>query len=91
MGRKPKVDACIKLNLVEKYIKGILTFKECLDISESSRSTFKSWVKNYRYKGSDSFVSSPTNKIYSNTLKLNAINDYLNQCGSLSQICFKYD
>lgn len=91
MGRKPKVDAYTKLILVEKYIAGDLTFKECLNISGASISTFKSWIKKYRCKGSDSFVNSPTNKVYSKTLKLNAVNDYLNQHGSLPEICLKYD
>lgn len=91
MGRKPNVDAFTKLILVKKYIARDLTFKECLKISEASRSTFKSWIKKYRCKGSDSFVNSPTNKIYSKTLKLNAVNDYLNECGSLFEICLKYD
>ena len=91
MGRKPKVDAYTKLILVQKYIAGDLTFKQCLKISEASRSAFKSWIKKYRCKGSDSFVNPATNKTYSEILKLNSVNDYLNQRGSLSEICLKYD
>ena len=91
MGRKPKVDADTKLMLVEKYLEGDLKFEECLKISEASRSTFKSWVKKYRCKGSDSFINSPINKTYSETIKFNSVNDYLNQRGSLPEICLKYD
>lgn len=91
MGRKSKLDATTKLSIVRKYVSGQLTFKECLNTFDIKKDTFKKWVRTYRHKGEDCFVTSSKNKIYSYELKIDAINDYLSNKGSLNDICFKYN
>lgn len=91
MGRKPKVDSMTKLILVQKYLNGELTSKECIDISKAGNRTFTRWVQKYKNQGSYAFEYSSKNKYYDEKLKLSAINDYINKSATSSEICFKYN
>lgn len=91
MGRKPKVDSITKLMLVQKYLNGELTSKECIDMSKAGKRTFTRWVQKYKNQGSCAFEYSTKNKYYDEKLKLSAINDYLNKSATSSEICFKYN
>ncbi len=91
MGRKPKVDIETKLYLVESYLKGKISFSECLEIYNLSKNTFRNWVYQYRYKGKGSFITPPKNKKYDTQFKENVVLEYLNNSKSLNEVCLKYN
>lgn len=92
MGRKPKVFAEDKIKAVEDYLDGIKGISQILvELQISSTRTFYDWVRKYNLHGREGLITNRNNKHYSESLKLQAVNDYLNSKGSQSEICNKYE
>ena len=91
MGRKGlKVPVDIKL----KYVK--LCFEKKISKAEAARqlgvdeSTVRAWVYRYRENGELAFLDTGKNNVYSNEIRLRAVQSYLRGEGSLREIAAKY-
>ena len=91
MGRKgTKIPAETKL----KYAK--LCYENKMSKMEAARQLgvcdgdIRSWVYRYRESGELAFLDAGKNNVYSNELKLKAIQSYLNGEGSLREVAAKY-
>lgn len=90
MGRKEKIKGKVKIDVVEKYLEGLISINDiCLTLNVG-RCSVKNWVRKYRTFGPEGLINNCENTNYSEKTKLAAINDYLNGEGSLSNICDKY-
>lgn len=91
MGRKEKVPAEEKLRAIKAYLSGEQSAARiCSDFGIHNQS-FRSWIRKYNMDGENGLVINHKNKIYSEEIKCMAIQDYLNDKGSLEYICTKYE
>lgn len=90
MGRKPKVPVEKKVKAVEDYLNGIKGASQILAELQIDDRSFREWVRKYNLLGRAGLITSSTNKYYPSWLKLQAVKDYLDGIGTLSQICSKY-
>ena len=91
MGRKPKVIFDEKLKAVEDYLLGKRSISQiCLDL-RIDHSTFRSWLRKYHSQGIKGLETVNKNTYYPQTLKLQAVSDFLKDSGSLREICSRYN
>jgi len=90
MGRKPKVPVEQKVKAVEDYLNGIKGASQILAELHIDDRSFREWVRKYNLLGRAGLITSSTNNYYPSWLKLQAVKDYLDGIGTLSQICSKY-
>lgn len=91
MGRKAKFLVEEKLKAVEDYLSGKRGATQiCFDM-QIHISAFQNWVRKYQVQGKQSLATSGHNTFYSETVKLQAVTDYLKGIGSQCQICSKYN
>ena len=91
MSRKVKILSEMKLKIVEDYLEGkvsIVRVAKDLGLNEHS---IRAWIRKYKTFGSDGLTKSTKNNYYSEDLKLKAITDYINDEGSLAELCIKYN
>ncbi len=87
MSRKSKIDPALKVDLVERYLRGEIGASEAARMAGLTRkTTINDWVILYRNEGPVGLLDHPHNKSYSKELKLAAVTGYLNGEGSLSNI-----
>ena len=87
MSGKSKIDPALKVDLVERYLRGEIGASEAARMAGSTRETvITDWVIIYRNEGPTGLLGHPHNKSYSKELKLAAVTDYLNGEGSLRDI-----
>lgn len=90
MGRKSKIVFEEKLRAVDDYLSGKRGASQiCFDL-QINRSSFRSWLRKYQAHGNQGLESLSDNVNYSESVKLQAVTDYLKGLGSLRQICSKY-
>lgn len=53
-------------------------------------SSIQQWIHKYKTFGPEGLKTIRRNTCYNSDLKRNAVNDYINGMGSLTDICFKY-
>lgn len=87
---KSKVSSALKIQYVEKYLRGEISITGICSKLRSGESTVKRWVRNYKIFGPSGIVQGNVNTRYSKELKLAAVQDYLTGNGSLSDVCHKY-
>lgn len=85
----PKIEAAIKIDYVEKYIKGEISQGRVAEELGVSLATVQQWISNYKSMGASAFTRS-RNKGYSAALKRAVVEDYLSGLGSQQAICTKY-
>lgn len=91
MGRKPNIQFEEKLKAVKDYLSGKRSCtKICSDLS-IYKSTFHYWVNKYQTLGKSGLGTSIRNISYLETVKLQAVTDYLNGLGSYQHICNIHD
>jgi transposase-like protein len=93
MSRKSKIDPYLKVELVEKYLRGEISITEACRIAGLSNKTthpFRNWINIYKNEGPSGFQEQKKNRAYSKELKLFAVNDYLNGEGTEEEIARKY-
>ena len=90
MGRKPKFEADIKLEIVEDILDNKYSIGYAARLINASTSTIRSWISKYKTFGALGLQTPSTNRVYSEDLKLHAIMSYLNGEGSFMGICEKY-
>lgn len=91
MSRKSKIDPVEKVKIVERYLCGELNIIQASSILGVVHSSVQSWVRIYESEGPTALLNQPKNRSYSKEVKMNAVNDYLNENGSLNEICKKYN
>lgn len=91
MSRKSKVAAEIKLELVERYLKGEVSLKQAAALAGVDQMSFRRWLNLYEAKGATELLTSEKNRAYSKELKIAAVHSYLAGEGSLLDICKKYN
>ena len=90
MSRKSKINPIEKVKTVERYLNGEIGIRQAGRELGVNHTSIQRWVSIYKSKGPVGLLDQPQNSHYSKELKLSAINDYLNEKGSLSTICIKY-
>lgn len=92
MSRKSKIDSALKVELVEKYIKGEISISEASRLAgvSNSGSSFQKWVSIYQNEGPVGLLNQSNNRVYSRETKLAAVNAYLNMEGSLEEIAKRF-
>ena len=90
MSRKNKISPIEKVKTVERYLNGEIGIRQAGRELGVNHTSIQRWVSIYKSKGPVGLLDQPQNSHYSKELKLSAINDYLNEKGSLSTICIKY-
>lgn len=90
MGRKEKIISTVKINVVEKYLKGLISMNQISSTLNVHSSSVRSWVRKYRTFGPEGLINKSKHTNYSEKIKLDAVTDYLSGRGSLNEICIKY-
>lgn len=90
MSRKSKIEPIVKVKIVEQYLAGEIVLNQASKKLGVACQSIRKWISIYRCNGPAGLLNQPKNKSYSKTLKISAVNDYLNGVGSLDDICLKY-
>ena len=90
MSRKSKIELIVKVKIVEQYLAGEIVLNQASKKLGVTCQSIREWISIYRCNGPAGLLNQPKNKSYSKTLKMSAVNDYLNGVGSLDDICLKY-
>jgi transposase-like protein len=91
MGRKPKITFEQKLRAIEDYLSGKIGSSQICFELQIEGSTFRSWLRKYQAHGNRGLETSSDNAHYPETVKVQAVTDYLKGLGSLHQVCSKYN
>lgn len=94
MGRKAKYSKELKLEIVNKYLKGEPTIKLANKYSiygAHACDLIRKWVHRYQILGEGAFDSSSSNKAYSKELKEQVIKAYLSGKETLYSLANKYN
>lgn len=90
MSKKIKIDPVEKVRIVERYLKGEIGVREAGRQANVAYQSVQKWIRIYESYGPTGLLNQSKHQRYSKTLKLSAINDYLNGNGSLNEICKRY-
>ncbi len=93
MSRKSKVDPALKVELVERYLRGDISISDACRLAGLSVKTtypFRKWVNIYQNEGPSGLLAQKQNAHYSKEVKLAAVNAYLNGEGSYMEIAGNY-
>lgn len=90
MGRKEKVSYQNKIDVVEKYLQGLMSMIQICSELNVGKTAVRSWVRKYKSFGPSGLINKRQNTNYSTQIKLAAVTDYLNGNGSLEDICIKH-
>ena len=91
MSRKMKCSLEEKLKGIKEYLLGEKAVIQICDEMAIHSATFYDWLKIYNDVGEANLIVSTKNKYYSDSLKFNAVKDYLAGKGSLRNICWIYE
>ena len=91
MGRKSKISNELKIELVKRVLSGEASIKSLAKEYNIAKSSLMTWKKKYVEIGEESIMVGDKNRRYSREIKEKAIKSYLNNEGSLFDICKKYD
>ncbi|WP_304180490.1 transposase [Leptotrichia trevisanii] len=91
MGRKSKISNELKIELVKRVLSGEASIKSLSKEYNIAKSSLMTWKKKYVEIGEESIKVGDKNRRYSREVKEKAIKSYLNNEGSLFDICKKYD
>lgn len=79
-----------KLQCVQSYLNHEYSISQLIHKYQVSDFTIKSWVTKYQTEGIEGLTESRTWKKYSQSLKRQAVEAYLNQKGSMKDICARF-
>lgn len=89
MGKKEKVSAEHKVEVVQRYLAGELNQEQAARMAGVHKSSFQGWVARYEAEGTLGLMNVERNRAYSEETKLQAVEAYLCGEGSLRDICKK--
>lgn len=90
MGRKSKIPDEIKIQIVEDYLSGKISLQSAAIKLGVNRTAVDGWVRKYKTFGKEGLINQKYNSSYSPEIKTKAVIDYLDEKGSLNDICIKY-
>lgn len=93
MSRKSKINPELKVELVEKYLRGAIGLSEACRLAGLSNKTtysFKRWINIYQNEGSTGLLDQKKNSHYPKEVKLAAVNAYLNGEGTSMEIARRF-
>ena len=90
MGRKSKISNELRIELVKKILKGKETIQNLAKEYDVAKSSLMTWKKKYLELGEKSIMVDEKNKHYTRETRIKAVKSYLNNEGSLFEICKKY-
>jgi len=91
MGRRERFSVPEKMNAIEDYLTGKRGRNQiCRDMKISDQS-FSSWLHKYRKGGAEGLIIAKKNKIYLESVKIQAVKEYLDGRASQSEICRRYE
>lgn len=90
MGRKPKVNPEKKIEAILEYLEGKITVIQIANKYQLNVSSVKRWIRKYKTFGIEGLKESHVNKCYPSKLKEQAVLAYLNDEGSLDDICMRF-
>lgn len=90
MPHKTKSSPEEKALLIKKYLEGEISAAKACEIAGVEKSSFQTWLRLYKQEGSLGLVTNGKCRVYSQELKINAVEVYLSGEGSLSDICLRY-
>ena len=91
--QKSKFDPVLKIELVEKYLRGEIGIRQAArlaGLAGSGTDIFRKWGNIYKNDGPCGLLDQQSNKYYSLETKIKAVLDYLSGIYSLQNICKKY-
>jgi len=88
--QKSKYSAEKKIEIIDKYMKGIKTSGQIISEYDVSVHTLYDWVRLYKTYGIDGLSPKAKNKSYSVEIKIQVVNEYLSGKGSCEVLCTKY-
>ena len=91
MGRKSKFSKELKLSIVKRYLNGEGSYKTLAKEINVHHSVVEVWIKKYKAFGENAFDSSNTNASYTKEFKEKIVLEYLNGCGSYTDLVIKYN
>ena len=89
MGRTPKYSKDEKLSIVMQYINSSKSVEYIARLNGIKSATLYIWIRNYQSMGAAGFESE-SNQFYSETFKLQVVQEYLAGKGSQAEICKKF-
>ena len=87
---RKKIDGSKKYETVRRIKAGEIRIRHAAEILEVHPSSVQAWVRLYETEGITGF-SQQKNRVYSEALKVHAVQDYLSGKGSMAAICKKYE
>lgn len=90
MGRKSKYNKETKLLAIHQYQNGLKSKSVLAKELDCHLKSIDQWIINYESMGESAFNDKPRNQAYSQALKFEIINAYLNGEGSFRDIASKY-
>ncbi|AKA69593.1 helix-turn-helix domain-containing protein [Clostridium scatologenes] len=91
MGRKEKFLSYEKLNAIEDYLSGKRSISQICRDMKIYNTSFYEWLQKYKMFGAEALTNVKKNKYYPETVKQQAVKDYLDGRTSLREICRQYE
>ena len=93
MSRGRKIDPSLKVRLVESYLRSEIGIREAArqaGLAGNGTASFRKWINIYRNEGPAGLLPQKHCRNYPLSVKLTAVNDYLNGKGSQQEIAALY-
>lgn len=90
MGRKSKISYEIKIKVVQEYLEGNCSLRSAATKLGIHPSSIEGWIRKYKAFGEEGLLNKGYNSAYSAQVKTQAVIDYIDGNGSLSDICINY-
>ena len=86
---RKKIDGSKKYETVRRIKAGEISIRHAAEILEVHPSSVQAWVRLYEAEGISGFAKQK-DRVYSEALKMKAVQDYLSGKGSMGAICKEY-
>jgi len=90
MSRKSKIDSEKKVEIVERVLTDEISLSEAARLTGVDMASIRSWRNLYLSDGPTALMAQPSNKVYSQELKLQAVCEYLDGKSTQADIVNKY-
>lgn len=88
--RKTKITTEGKIQAAKECVEGKISISEQARRLGLSLYTVREWACRYKSQGASAFFDTGINKVYSEELKIKAVEEYLSEKGSYAEIAAKY-
>ena len=90
MSRKSKINSEKKVEIVERVLTDEISLSEAARLTGVDMASIRSWRNLYLSDGPTALMAQPSNKVYSQELKLQAVCEYLDGKSTQADIVNKY-